>query len=290
MIKHSEAISAFLEKEIDPAFARRARIILENLDLKPGMRVLDVGCGRGFYEMAISNIFSGVKVVGVDLNENYLSVGKNAVRDKNVTFLKADATKLPFKSGSFDRVICSEVLEHIPDDEGVLKEIRRVLKRGGKAIISVPNKNYPFFWDPLNYILEHFFHTHIPSHIWWLAGIWADHERLYTEEELLGKLGRVGGLGKSGFTIDKIWRSTAYCLPFSHFLLYGIGKNLVERGWVGKDINRFDFESPPSVLTKIIRFPFMLFDKLNSITTNEKICQNIIVMLQKSYDKKDIHQ
>lgn len=260
MKKHSSAILRFLQKEIDPAFARRARIILENLDLKNGMKVLDVGCGRGFYEIAISTIYPGHMVVGVDLNEGYLTVARKTVRSNSISFIKADATELPFPDNSFDRVICSEVLEHVKDDCAVLSEIHRVVKKKGKVLISVPNKHYPFLWDPLNFILERLFKKHIPSNIWWLAGIWADHVRLYDEKELLLKT------QNAQLSIETLWKSTQFCFPFSHFLIYAVGKNLVEAGIVGGQFNRFD-RGNGGMLVRLIKFPFLLFDRFN---TNEK--------------------
>lgn len=287
MRKHYENIKKLLAKEIDPAFARRARIILENLDIKPGMRILEVGCGRGFYEAAVVKIYPGVKIVGVDLNEKYLEVARRAVKDDNVTFLKADATKLPFGNGEFDRIICTEVLEHIRDDERVIREIFRVLKPRGKVLITVPNKDYPFFWDPVNFILERLFKWHIPSNIWWLAGIWADHVRLYSEEELLRKIEGVGGkerLGGLGFKIEEIWRSTSYCFPFSHFLLYGIGKNLVERGLLGGSFNRFDFRSKPSIFLRLVKLSFAVFDRGNMGNKSDKGERflNLVVKVRKT--------
>ena len=97
-----------------------------------------------------------------------------------VRLARADARSLPFASGEFDAIVCSEVLEHIVEDGAVLMELNRVLRDGGLLLISVPNRQYPFMWDPLNWMLERVFGTHVPSHIWWLAGIWADHVRLYT--------------------------------------------------------------------------------------------------------------
>lgn len=250
-------IKQFLAREIDPAFARRARIILEELAPGEGMRVLEVGCGRGFYEQAISSIYPQVHIVGTDVNEGYLAIARKATTNKYVRFQKADATSLPFDDNVFDRVICTEVLEHIPDDQKVTQEIYRVLKKGGKALFTVPNKDYPFLWDPLNFILEHTIGKHVPSHIWWLAGIWADHVRLYSEEDIK----RV--VTQSGLKIEKIWQSTSYSFPFAHFLLYGIGKNLVESGLVGGSFNRFSFDQKLSVLLKIVKIPFFLVDHMN---------------------------
>lgn len=70
----------------------------------------------------------------------------------NVTYILADTTHLPFGAGTFEKALCMEVLEHLDDDIEVLREIKRVLARGGTLIITVPNSQYPFLWDPINSI------------------------------------------------------------------------------------------------------------------------------------------
>ncbi len=161
----SPEISNLIIREPDPAFARRARIILENLELKGEEKVLEVGCGRGFYLKALKTIWPNLKVTGLDINPKYLVQARKFLGPIKANLVLGDATSLPFSNCEFDRIIASEVLEHIPDDLQALSEMYRVLKPGGIVIITVPNKNYPFLWDPLNWILEKFFHCHIPSNI-----------------------------------------------------------------------------------------------------------------------------
>lgn len=262
--KRVSHIRRILAKEIDPAFKRRARIILEeSLFLKQGMKVLDLGCGRGFYTKALALLHPGVQISALDLNEEYLNQAIKLATEKNVSFVKADARDLPFIAESFDFVVCSEVLEHIKEDGEVIMEIYRVLKKEGKVIFTVPSSNYPFLWDPLNWILEKLFQRHVPSHIWWLAGIWADHVRLYSEEELVAKVKR------AGFGVEQIWRATHYCLPFAHFLLYGIGKNLVELGIAGRSFDRFKIDNRQSFGNKFVNTPFRIIDKLNDSNFNK---------------------
>lgn len=264
-------LSRFLEKELDPAFANRAKIILSNLDPKPGMKVLDIGCGRGFYEKIISHLFKGVKVIGLDQRQEYLPNWQHP----QVTFQVADAQALPFPNQSFDRIICSEVLEHLNNNQKALQEIKRVLKKGGMILLTVPMKNYPFTWDPLNFILEHLFKKHIPARWWWLAGIWADHQRLYSENELFKKIESVN------LEVKKIWRTTTLALPFAHFLLYGIGKNLVEKGLVGQEFNRFRFSSRPSLFLRLVKLPFAIFNNLNNSSNHPKRYVNLVIQVKK---------
>lgn len=246
-----------LASELDPAFKRRARIILENLNMKGGDKVLDVGCGRGFYLNAISQLYPRAEVTGVDSNLKYIETAKKITKGKVIL---GDATKLPFPDNYFDRIICSEVLEHIANDNLAISEIHRVLKRRGEAFISVPNKNYPLWLDPINYTLEKLTGYHVPSNRWWLAGIWADHVRLYGEAEIIGKL------EGEGLKVKKVWRATRWGMWLEHFLLYAIGKNMVEMGWL-KQFNRFNTRPKNSKLLMAVLSVVGWFDRKND--TNE---------------------
>lgn len=261
-MKNSLSINTILQKEVDPAFRRRAEVVIKNLSLKNGDKILEVGCGRGFYGYIIGTFFPKVSYTGIDINEAHLRIAKVFAQTSNVNFRKADATKLPFANKFFDKIICTEVLEHIKNDRMALSELYRVLKPHGIAIITVPNKNYPFLWDPINWILERFFHTHVPSHILWFAGIWAYHVRLYGEDELLEKV------KKPGFKISNITRTTHFCFPFAHFLL-GIGKNIVEKGFL-TSFDRFAPSGENSFLLKLVLKMFYLFDKYNDIKNIKK--------------------
>jgi hypothetical protein len=99
-------------------------------------------------------------------------------------------------------------------------------------------------------MLEKFFHTHINKNIWWLAGIWADHERLYSVKQI------TDAAKKAGWKVMNTKSVIHYAWPFSHFWLYGVGKNIVER--LGSDtFNRFTLEKKPfsEMLAKIMAFP-----------------------------------
>ena len=220
-----EALAALLAHEIDPAFACRASLILRHLSTAGDGAILDVGCGRGFYVNAVAALYPRAAVVGADYSAEYLAAARQRTQSPAAAFARADARALPFPSSAFDAVVCSEVLEHIEEDAAALAELHRVLRDDGLLLISVPHRQYPFLWDPLNWILERAFGTHVPAHIWWLAGIWADHVRLYTGEEL------TGAVRAAGFAIEEVWFTTPRSLPCAHFLLYGIGKNIVERGY-----------------------------------------------------------
>ena len=173
-----------LDNEFDPAFEKRAKFIFQIVERYRPKKILDVGCGRGFYLKALSFYSFPEEIHGVDINYYYLNISRKICDDQRVKIKQASIYSLPYPSSYFDFIIASEIIEHLKDDKKALLELKRVLKPGGILVITVPNKNFPFLWDPLNWFLMKFFNTHVEKGIWWLAGIWADHERLYTTDNL----------------------------------------------------------------------------------------------------------
>lgn len=224
------ALDALLKNESDLAFRRRVPLVVGYLDPRTGERILDCGCGMGFTLRVLAQLYD-CRLFGVERNPETVRRARSEL-DASVGVARADATRLPFPDAAFDKVLMTEVLEHIPDEQAALREIRRVLRPGGIYVLSVPNANYPFWWDPLNKSLEALLHTHFPSHIWWLAGIWADHERLYTPEGIRSALQR------AEFEVEGVQPFTHYCLPFHQLLVYGIGKNLLQRGLLPESLAR----------------------------------------------------
>ena len=98
--------------------------------------ILDVGCGTGYITNIMANELKST-IIGCDVNTNRISFA-NANFGQEVVL--ADVKRLPFKDSSFDIVVASEIIEHIPRVDEVLLEIRRVAKKN--AIITVPNEPY----------------------------------------------------------------------------------------------------------------------------------------------------
>jgi len=113
------------------------------LKLPPQSVVLDAGCGTGRHLREMIRR-PDLKIVGLDTNDDELNKAWTSLQEmpgarlNNCLVLKADINKLPFAAGSFDCVICSEVLEHIPEHDEALEELIRVLKPRGTLVISVP--------------------------------------------------------------------------------------------------------------------------------------------------------
>lgn len=219
-----QTLAKMTRNEADMAFKRRVRTIFEWVPPpdEDDAVILDCPCGRGFY-LNYYRYVSNVKLVGLDLDEEVIyKAQRNIGHLPDITLTRGTIYELPFTDNYFDGVILSEVLEHIDDDVAGLKEILRVLKPGKSVAITVPNANYPFWWDPINKTLETLFKTKIRTGP--LSGIWANHVRLYTLEEL-----RKAVL-EAGFEIAAERAFTHYSFPFIHNLVYGLGKPLLESG------------------------------------------------------------
>jgi SAM-dependent methyltransferase len=151
------------------------------LGLRPGDRVLDMGCGAGRHAFEVFR--RGGDVIAFDQDGDELAGVLElfgAMREAGEVPLGAeadikqgDALSLPFADGEFDRVVAAEVLEHIPDDQTAIAELARVLRPGGTIAVTVPR------W--------------LPERICWALSdayheVEGGHVRIYTAEELVAKL------------------------------------------------------------------------------------------------------
>ena len=204
------------------SFRMRARTVFEWIPLQEDSLILDLPCGRGFYLNMLRHVCD-CRLVGVDLDWSVLQQAQHSVGQlPRLQLSRADATALPWAANTFDAIILTELLEHVADDVAVLRECLRVLQPGGVIAITVPHANYPFAWDPINKSLEKLFGTKIRRGP--LAGIWANHLRLYTPAQLRARV------LQAGFQIEAERAFTHHAFPFSHNLVYGLGKPLLETG------------------------------------------------------------
>jgi SAM-dependent methyltransferase len=114
------------------------------LEFSEGDVLLDIGCGEGRHVIHACLEYN-VLGIGVDMSARDLNTARerflpfaNYNPHSRLVLQRGDATRLPFADHSIDKIICSEVLEHIEDYQSVLKEIKRVLKPGGLLAVSVP--------------------------------------------------------------------------------------------------------------------------------------------------------
>ena len=126
-------------------------------------------------------------MVGVDLDGRLLKevavMSRALIEEGHVpagvtaSFLQGDATRLPFADGSFDRVIVSEVFEHIPDDTAAMAEVARILTPDGKAAVTVPR-----YWpERVCWALSDEYHANEGGHV-----------RIYRTDQILERLQRNG--------------------------------------------------------------------------------------------------
>ena len=108
------------------------------LALRPGLNVLDVGCGTGDFLRLLAPIVSPGKAVGVDLSETMIAEARQRSVENvdNLSFRVGSVLELPFLAASFDRVLATQLLLHVPDPWKALVEIRRVLAPSGLISIA----------------------------------------------------------------------------------------------------------------------------------------------------------
>lgn len=118
----------------------RQRAVIDLLNPTAHDTVLDIGCGNARDGRVLARHVS--LWVGTDLSVGMLVEAKEVLRKQGVVgpVTLADAMHLPFSEESFNKVYCSEVIEHIPDWPRIVPEIWKVLKPGGRVIFTTPNR------------------------------------------------------------------------------------------------------------------------------------------------------
>lgn len=120
---------------------RNTHLELLGLNSLRGQLIIDAGCGPGTYGIMLAQ--KGNEVIGVEISPEGARVAKERADTKKVSFLpvNGDLEKLPFHDNSFDICFCGWVLHHFPDINGVVVELTRVLKPGGRIILVEPNES-----------------------------------------------------------------------------------------------------------------------------------------------------
>jgi ubiquinone/menaquinone biosynthesis C-methylase UbiE len=272
-------LEALLQNEADMAFRRRAVTLIDHLDLRDGDTVLDCGCGMGVYIMMMSRL-RDLKIVGVDGDVGRLEWAEREGVDARLS--RVDIHTLPFADNSFDKVLMSEVLEHLAEDRMALREVYRVLKPGGTLALSVPHADYPFLWDPINKTIEALGLRPIRN-AGPITGLWSNHWRLYRPADLRDVI------AGAGFRIEALEEQTHYAFPLIHFIVYSIGKPLIEHNLLPARLrdsaDRFRGERNSGSLLNPVNLGvrlFRLFDKRNDhLRGDERTFVNIVVKARK---------
>lgn len=133
--------SEIYEQHLVPAIFRPwALLLIEQADLQPGERVLDVACGTGVVaRLAASQVGPGGRVTAMDLNPGMLAVARTLPQDGGapVEWSEGDATDMPLSAGVFDVICCQLGLQYFPDRPRALREMRRVVAPDGRLVLLV---------------------------------------------------------------------------------------------------------------------------------------------------------
>lgn len=132
---------------------------MKKMALKPGQKVLDLCCGTGDWALdSVDAVGKNGAVTGLDFSENMLEIAREKVAlraDKNITLIQGNAMSLPFADESFDVVTIGYGLRNTPDYLTVLKEMQRVLKKGGKAVcIDTSHPTFPVYKQAFEFYFE----------------------------------------------------------------------------------------------------------------------------------------
>ncbi|RDI47029.1 class I SAM-dependent methyltransferase [Nocardia mexicana] len=153
----------------------------DRLGVRPGTRVIDVGCGQGRHSFEAYR--RGADIVAFDQSASDLADVKvmfgamaeagEAPHSAKAEAVQGDALAMPYEDGEFDVVVASEILEHIPDDDSAIAELVRVLKPGGALAVTVPR------WLPerICWLLSDEYHANEGGHV-----------RIYRADELRAKI------------------------------------------------------------------------------------------------------
>jgi SAM-dependent methyltransferase len=176
----------------------------DRLGIGPSMKVIDVGCGAGRH--AFEAYRRGADVIAFDQDASELesvetilqAMGESGEAPATATAkaVRGDALSLPYGDGTFDCVIASEILEHVPEDDAAIAELIRVLKVGGTLAVSVPR------WLPerVCWLLSDEYHSNEGGHV-----------RIYHASQLRDK---IVGRGLTGMNLTHTHHAHALHSPF----------------------------------------------------------------------------
>ena len=144
---------------------RRRSIVYEALGVRTGERILDAGCGPGFYVSELAErVGPDGSVVGVDASAEMLAVAARRCETcTNVELAEGPVTELPLPDESVDRALCVQVLEYVHNVDLALSELRRVLRPGGRVVV------WDIDWTTVSW------HSDDPARMETVLAAWDDH-------------------------------------------------------------------------------------------------------------------
>ncbi len=163
-------------KDVQGYLDERNKIIIEFISPRKEDKILVIGTGVfPKIEYILFHLYKCNNITSGDIDKRNIENGRKILPKLKFVYLDAQK-RFPFKDNHFDKIIFTEVLEHLKDENAALSEIRRVLKKEGKLIMSVPKRRWFSIFSPI---------------------FWVQHEREYTESSINHIL------EKNGFRIEK---------------------------------------------------------------------------------------
>ncbi|MHB8611476.1 MAG: class I SAM-dependent methyltransferase [Candidatus Dormibacteraceae bacterium] len=152
--RHALAYQQRLEQVMARGEARGRMRVLELVEARPGMRVIDLACGPGTLSRRLmQSVSPGGAIVGVDLAPGMIELARESIPGAH--FEVMDIERLEFTDGSFDAAVCGHGLQFAPDLGAALREARRVLRPGGRLAASVPvEETNDSVWTVLDAVID----------------------------------------------------------------------------------------------------------------------------------------
>jgi 2-polyprenyl-6-hydroxyphenyl methylase/3-demethylubiquinone-9 3-methyltransferase len=193
-----------------PYYISKTNSILKLLPPRTYDIIADLGCGGGYYSIAVANKYDVKKIIFCDISKVCVESAKINAAGKTSCLIESfqcSATDTPLKDNSCDLVICSDLIEHLENDALLIDEVYRTLKLGGFLLVSTQNSN------SLNYCLEGIIQYLLRNKNW--MGWDPTHKRFYTFNKLKHLL-------LPRFEIQAV--SGTYFIPYN---LYPFSKSLI---------------------------------------------------------------
>jgi len=216
-------------------FQRRLDILTKLVNLKD-KKILDLGCGEGVWLRKFSEFTSSENVYGSDIDSESIQKALEQNPElKSFNLKVGPAESMDFADNMFDVVFQNEVLEHVENDEKVMRECFRVLKQRGEIIIFTPNSGWPFETHGI-FLGKKYYWGNIPFLPWMPKNIYkkfAPHVRNYSNKELLQVIDNASRFSK----LDG--KNYEYSITYHKHVFPGFDGMTRRFGFLGKILQRF---------------------------------------------------